>query len=391
MNTEISFILNVVGAVVGDKELPEQPSQIDWEKVWSVATYHNVANIIGYGIQMGAYSMDENIKGLFTQAVYKAVLVDENQKKEFAALFETFEEYKINYMPLKGLTLKEFYPSSDMRNMSDGDILIDLSKRGEIEKSMQERGYAFKKESNHELIYVKPPFIHVELHKCLIPSYNEDLYAYYGDGWKLARRIGDSFRFEMSDEDTYIYIITHFAKHYRDGGAGIKYIADIWLYKNKKNIDMEYVLAEMEKLGLKKFTELILSLADAWFSCKEFTDVTLDMTNYILASGQYGNEKNATLSRTVRENSDDSGDDLKKKGLRHLIFPTLEQMRRNYPVLNKAPYLIGFMWVWRWIRTIIGKTDKRNLKKFEYLSDKNISEFELHMKKVGLDIYNGRN
>lgn len=390
MNIEISFILKVIAAVIGGKEMPESPENLDWEKVYAITTYHNVSNIIGYGITLGAFNADENTRQLFMQSVYKSALVDENQKNEFSALFKAFDENKIKYMPLKGLVLKDIYPSGDMRNMSDGDILIDLEERDKIEKTMREIGYTFKIESNHELVYKKPPFINVELHKCLIPSYNEDLYAYYGDGWKLAKKVDNSGRHEMSVEDTFIYIITHFAKHYRDGGAGIKYIIDIWLYKNRNNIDMTYVLNEMKNLGLERFTECIIKLADAWFSGEEFDDVTIAMTNYILNSGQYGNMKNATLSNTMRENMETSGEDLKKKGMLYLAFPNLEHMRRNYPVLKRHPYLIPFLWIWRWIRILTGKTDRRNLKKLEYLSKENITEFELHMRAVGLDIYNGR-
>ncbi len=390
LNNEIRFILEVIGAVIGEKEMPETPETLNWDKVYEIAAMHNVANIIGYAIDLGGYKADTEVKRKLAHAVYTAVLVDENQKKEFSELFDAFEKNQIKFMPLKGLVLKGLYPAGDMRNMSDGDILIDINQRGEIEKVMEELGYTFELESNHELVYKKPPFINVELHKYLIPSYNEDLYAYYGDGWKLSRQEGNSSRFSLSTEDTFIYIITHFAKHYRDGGAGIKYIADIWLYKEKNDIDMEYVLTEMENMGLSRFARCIISLADAWFADGEFDSVTLDMTRYILYSGQYGNEKNAALSNTMRENRKRTGDEIKKKRLIYLAFPSIEHMSRNYPVLRKRPYLIMFLWVWRWIRLLIGKTDRKNIKKLEYLSGENISKFESHMKMVGLDIYNGR-
>ena len=36
---------------------------------------------------------------------------------------------------------------------------------------------------------------------------------------------------EMSAEDEMIYIFTHYAKHYRAAGVGIKHILDLWVYK----------------------------------------------------------------------------------------------------------------------------------------------------------------
>ncbi len=94
---------------------------------------------------------------------------------------------------------------------------------------MNRLGYLPGVESNHEYVWDKKNMLHVELHKMLIPSYNKDYYAYFGDGWRLAKKY-DGSEFKMSDEDTFVYIFTHFAKHYRDAGIGIRHITDIYVY-----------------------------------------------------------------------------------------------------------------------------------------------------------------
>ena len=390
MNQEISFIFDVIGAQLKNETLPKVPQNLDWDKVYKIAKAHNILNIIAYGIKKGDYNPDEELFKKFLQSLYTSLIVDENQKRDFSVLFDAFSKNDIKFLPLKGIVLKPIYPSPDMRNMSDGDILIDIADRDKIEKLMESLGYTFIKESNHELIYQKPPFTNVELHKILVPSYNEDLYAYYGDGWDRAKKRETSQRYEMSTEDTFIYIITHFAKHYRDGGAGIKYIIDIWLYKNSYDIDMDYVLTEMKKMNLEKFTLCLLKLTRVWFEGEATDDLTLSMTQYIIGSGQYGSMKNATLVGTMRENQEKSGKEVAKRGLLYLLFPNFSHMKRNYPVLRKAPYLIPFLWIWRWIRIVVGKTDRKNIKRASYLSKQNVAEFDAHMKALGLDIYNGR-
>lgn len=385
-----TYMLRLMGAVVSGASLPAPPSDINWDQMYAISKYHNVANIVAYAVSIEDYPMENEIKQKFLKNMFDAVLLDENQKKEFNALFEAFEENGIKYMPLKGLNLKKLYESSDMRNMSDGDILICENDRDKISTVMQKLGYQFKKESNHELIYVKEPFINVELHKMLIPSYNDDLYAYYGDGWKLANREAETLRYKLNAENEFIYILAHFAKHYRDGGAGIKYILDIWLYLKKNKVDLDYVKIELEKLGLLSFGENIIKLTKVWFENSPSDELMADMTNYIIDSGVYGNAKNKALVTQMRENSAENIEKRKKNTKFRLIFPTMEHMRRNYTILNKHPYFIPFFWIWRIIRVLIGKTDRNTLKKFEYITSENLCAFDLHMKKVGLDIYNGR-
>ena len=125
-------------------------------------------------------------------------------------------------MLLKGTLLKEMYPKKELRAMGDADILIKTEQYDKIKPIMQGLGFEERTESDHELIWRKPQLL-LELHKKLIPSYNKDYYAYFGDGWQLGKPNSNfPHRFEMSDEDQMIYLFTHFAKHYRDAGIGIR-------------------------------------------------------------------------------------------------------------------------------------------------------------------------
>ncbi len=385
-----TYMLRLIGAVVSGETLPVPPLDINWNQVYAISKFHNIANIVAYAVSIEDYPMEDEIKQKFLKNMFDAVFIDENQKKEFNALFEAFEESGIEYMPLKGLNLKKYYVSSDLRNMSDGDILIHENDRGKINAVMEKLGYRFKKESNHELIYVKEPFINVELHKLLIPSYNDDLYEYYGDGWKLADRVGQTSRYNLNSEDEFIYILAHFAKHYRDGGAGIKYILDIWLYLKKNNVNMDYVKKELEKLGLLSFGENIIRLTQVWFENSPCDQLMEEMTKYIIDSGMYGNAKNKALVTQIRENSVKDIEKVSENTKFRLIFPKMEHMKIHYPVLKRCPFLLPFCWIWRIVRVLIGKTSRNTIKKFEYITSENLSLFDLHMKKVGLDVYNGR-
>ena len=68
--------------------------------------------------------------------------------------------------------------------MVDADVLVKTEQYPKIKNIMSSLGYCETKESDHEYIWDKKGFFHLELHKRLIPSNNEDYYSYYGDGWK---------------------------------------------------------------------------------------------------------------------------------------------------------------------------------------------------------------
>jgi len=392
MTQENKFLLSLIGSVIsGESDYPELDFEPDWVKLYELSKKHSIANIIGYGITGGKYNVPADIKEKFSKKIFQSVAVSENQMSEFTSIFKAFEENNIDYMPLKGLEIKNLYASSDMRNMSDGDVLIKTEQYEKIDEIMKKLGYVFELESNHEYVYRKPPFVNVELHKLLIPSYNEDLYAYYGDGWKLAEN-NDSTRYKLNTEDNFIYIFTHFAKHYRDGGAGIKYISDIWLYLKKNAVDMSYVMTEFEKLGLREFAENIFKLAKVWFENEQSDELTDDMTEYILNSGQYGNIQNAAIANELRENQNTEADDLKKNKLVRMLFPSRFHMKENYAVLKKYPFLLPFVWGYRIIKNVVLFKNSAKIynQKKEYLADEKLSSFDKHMKSVGLDIYNGR-
>ena len=202
-------------------------------------------------------------------------------------LLKAFEENGIDHMPLKGTLLKPLYPKSELRCMSDADILIKPEQYEAIRSIMLKLGYTEGLESDHEYIWKKENFFTAELHKRLIPSYNKDYYEYYGDGWQLGK-IVNGYCYAMTDEDQLIYLFTHFAKHYRDSGIGIRHLIDLEIYlKKKPELDFAYIDRELQKLQLDVFYGNVLKTLKAWFEGGDEDEVTDFVTERIFGSGSY--------------------------------------------------------------------------------------------------------
>ncbi len=391
MKNNILFMFKLIAATVTGAEPPEANDNISWELLYKISGMHSITNIIAHPVADNKYDMQPEIKEMFAKKLFERVYVCENQNAEIQKLILAFEENDISYMPLKGMILKEMYPSYDMRAMADADILIKCSEYDKIKGIMDSLGYSFQGESDHEYNYIKKPFMHIELHKRLIPSYNDDMYAYFGDGWKLARECKNSkCRYELSLEDNLIYILAHFAKHYRDGGIGIKHVIDIWLYCTKNKIDEEYLKNRLKELNIYEFYQNIRKLINAWFEDGEFDDVTEQMTLFIINSGNFGTINNSMSATAIRESKD--ADNAARFKYIKFIFPELTKMKKIFPILEKMPFLLPVMWIWRVVRLVLFRRDKIKIhqKNVATIEKNSVKNYQTHMEMVGLDIYNGR-
>lgn len=282
------------------------------------------------------------------------------QMSEIDALCKAFEAEKIDYLLLKGINLKALYAEPHLREMSDADILIRVEQYDKIKPIMKTLGFARGQESDHELHWEKAG-LHVELHKRLIPSNNKRFSAYYENIWQRVKPASEnSTRYEMTKEDELIFYVSHFAKHYRDGGIGTKHLTDLWYFlQANPSLDADYLNSELEKLSLRQFYENLCQTLQVWFGEEAFTPVTQTISNVILTSGAYGNERAQYIASAAHYSSAKGST---KKGRRkrvlYLFFPSYKTMCRMYPVVKKVPILLPIMWVWRWISTLLFKRKK---------------------------------
>lgn len=308
---------------------------------------HHIAALAYDGAERcGLTRKDPAVAKLF-QAYCSSLLVSEGQMREITRIFRAFEEQGIDYLPLKGCNMKTLYPKPELRTMGDADILIRMGQYERIVPVMESLGFVHKYESDHELVWENRG-LNVELHKYLIPTYNRDLYAYFGDGWQLAVSGGGS-RWDMTAEDTFVFLFTHFAKHYRDGGIGCRHVLDLWVYlRANPELNMEHVRSVLDRLSLLAFYENIARLLAVWFEGAEADARTEFLTEFLFASGSFGNMEQRMLVESVRNmRRNGAGAAGKLRYLWRLAFPSLEAMQKRYTVLRKAPWLLPVMWLVR--------------------------------------------
>lgn len=348
---------------------------------------HAMVTLIYEGaVRCGLDKRDEAMQQLF-HAYYKMLLKSEGQLAQLAQLYSAFEGNGIEYLPLKGCNMKARYPRPELRVMGDADILIRMEQYDRIVPIMESLGFSFQVESDHELRWLNQRLL-VELHKWVIPSYNQDYYAYFGDGWKLAEKSSGT-RYAMSAENEFLYMLTHFAKHFRDGGIGCRHVVDLWVFlRTQQELDMTKIRQELENLQLLEFYDHIRALISHWFEDGAGDDRTECISAFVFASGSWGKEESIVISRSVK---------LGKQALPGVggravfvwqrFFPPVAVMKRDYPILQKQVWLLPFVWVYRIFYKVL--VERKNLKPYEkelaWMSDENQRQRQQLLECVGLD------
>ena len=285
------------------------------------------------------------------------------QVKSLAQITRCFEENGIRHQLLKGAITKSFYPSPEIREMSDLDIIIydeSLDKAAEL---LEELGFTNHGLEKHHMIFTNANAVHVELHWCLFDQ-NADRkqFIYFRDNFKATLKNGSQYTYEFGVDDFYVYMISHMSKHFFETGCGIRNLLDIYVYRNKvgDRLNKEYLDQEFEKLGIKDFEEQMRELAYIWMDNKECSEFFEKLFAYMVDSGIYGKSENGVWSQLAKETT--GGESWVKL---HYYFPSIRFMREKYPILNKYPFLLPGAWGFRAVSGFFSKQSRDHKKEIE--------------------------
>ena len=337
------------------------------KELFRMSAKHFIDALTGMTLKQAGVVLPKYWEERMVKAVRKVLLFDEERKK----LCAWMDREHIWYLPLKGIVLKEYYPSIGMRQMSDNDILFDADAWERVEKHMCSEGYETESvgKGNHD-VYQKPPVYNFEMHRSLYGRGNDERWVeYYSDikSRLLSDQPEGSYGYHMSDEDFYIYITSHAYKHYSGSGTGIRTLLDFYAYLNAKeeSLDFDYIQTECGKLGIMDFEKFNRRLCRKVFSSQQIYDRVsfeqslsadeMEMLKYYLSSGVYGTFERMIENRIEKQKKTDGRGKLSKLTYYwHRVFPGME-LYENYPLLVKHRFLIPAYWFYRIVRMLFSR------------------------------------
>jgi len=357
----------------------ENIDRMELEAVYKQASRHSMQAITYSALSsyISAYGRDSlNIsRELFEKwgyerasSIKRAVGFDIEREK----IIKFFEQNGIWYMPLKGIIFQNYYPGLGTRQMCDNDIMFDPSARQALREYMEALGYSVHLfGSPYPDTYKKDRYCFEMHHALYTDTKTDEIFSeYYRDVTsRLIKDEGSAFGYHFSDEDFYIYCMTHSYKHFCAGGNGIRALSDVYAFlKNVGDkLDEGYIENELRQLGILEYDRMTRRLSSILFDpdCVHLNGreglgaEDLELIGYFIDSGTYGTETASTVNRLKEISKDEHIGFLDK--LRYCfkrIFPGMDYYKLNHPVAYKYKIPIVGIWFMRIFKLIFKKPKK---------------------------------
>lgn len=337
---------------------------IDWNELIDISSENKVEAIMYSAISnKSKENISKEILDDLKKRTFQSGIGQLNHMKAVSNVLTEFNKENISVLVLKGLVIRDMYPTPTLRTMSDADIVV---KEKDLEKSKQileNLGYSEYSSSPSHFVYYKPGYLLIELHWNLADEHffnNIDLFE--EDMWPnvIDVNIEGVPALGMSLEDLAIYQSIHMAKHFVYRGFGIRHLVDFVLLVQKKGTEVDWTsfINRCYKYGIGKFTVAMfmacrklfdIEVPDAVLSRETCSEAYVDaLIEDIFSGGVHGKHDftSAVASEFAYTSDKDSEvkESVSKKFLRFL-FPPVENMSDKYDYARKNKILTPVAWV----------------------------------------------
>ena len=380
---EILFAL-LRSAVCGTKLSDEEEvafSQNTLSDLLKISAKHDVEHLVVYALKQNGLIPEENTG--IERCIFKAAYRYEQLKYEYDLLCKVLENAGFDFLPLKGAVMRGYYPEPWMRTSCDIDVLVhkeDLEKITDL--LVREHDYKYEGKGSHDVSLFSPGGVHMELHYNLVEDgiANESSLV-LSNIWQDAKsKDGYTYWHEMSDEMFYFYHIAHMAKHFENGGCGIRPFIDLWILDKLEFADQEKRDCLLKKGRLYAFAEASRKISRIWLENKERDNISYQMEDYILSGGVYGTSENRITVQQQQKGG-------KLKYALSKIWLPYDRIKYYYPVLQKHRWLMPIMEVRRWFKLVFCGHAKRSISELKYnssVSSDDAENMQTFLKNIGL-------
>ena len=384
MEKVVSAMMNSIASEVCGREINKSEYQLsdnEFEQLFAYSKFHDLAHLVGEALTKNGLVKNEVLNAEFQKQIVLAAFRYDGSNQTLERLREALNQTNIPFIPLKGAVLRHYYPEPWMRTSCDIDILVhktDAAKALEILiKKFDGKQTA---RTHHDVSFQTSDGISIEVHHDLIEKGRIGIAEKLLENiWDYADRVGQTFEYTLRDEMFYYYHLSHMAKHIEGGGCGVRPFLDLFLLDTAEH-DEEKRAALLKAGGLDQFSKTAGALSQYWFNNGTPNALVLELEQYILTSGVYGNLENRSAVKRVQ-----------KKGRKNYIFARLwlpyQDLVLQYPSLKGRKFLLLFYEIKRWCRLLnpsMFRRKKKELNLIANLSDNRIQSTDKMLKDLGL-------
>ena len=355
------------------------PCPLETEEQWHMLRKllrRNKLESLAFTVLQGESKLPKVLREQLNQQMLRDLVLDTRQQHLMGILRQTFAEKNIPFAMVKGAYLKQDYPQSHLRFMSDIDLIIEPERKDDAENTIRDMGGEFHGYDGNDAIFIMPGNLTLETHRYLFFRREKTGIAPCSD-WSYL----DKAKNELTEDGFALQMICHLLSNLCKAGLGIRYVMDLWVYRHRHSVqpDWDKVMAQLEDWGLKKVTENVIALSEYWFTGNDGAPFFLpELEAAVLDSSLYGKAGQGAVNNMGMAGS-------KSAAVAHHVFLSKEELQKRFPWCKKSDLLLPAAWVARAGQTLVYHSGsvKSWLKKLASTDQSVIDAQHQYLKKLG--------
>ena len=355
----------------------------EWQTLYALSKTHDLSHVVGAGIGKIEAVVPNELKEKLKNDLAKSVFRYERLNYSYLKVIEQFERANIDFVPLKGAIMREYYPAKHLRTSCDIDLLVKKSDL-DIAQSIlvKECGCKRVTASEYDVNFITLNDTHIELHFDIIDKRSSlKVKEVLKNVWDYTENAKGYSHFKKLQDDIFVlYHVVHMCKHFLGGGCGIRPFIDLWLLEKNGLLDSVKLNEILTKTELLQFYENMLAVCKVWFNGEKASELIGRVEKYVILGGVYG-----TFDNKVQVNQNREGGKIKYFIKR--VFLPYRYLRHQYPILKKHKWLTPVMQIARWFRVIFtGRVGASfgELNKNAHVSKEQLDRAERMLSDIGL-------
>ncbi len=334
----------------------------DWKAVMKESRAH--------AVQLLCFDSTKDIVSLIPFDIYalwlrySTAVISNNLsvQKSQSELVDLLEAENCPYIILKGMSAAYYYPDPEKRALGDVDFLINVKHKEKITEALISEGYnkPFDGHRYHDAFFKGKSELEMHYEIAGIPSgtAGEKFREYLKDAETKFEKIGDPEFRKPTDDIHAVVILLHTLHHMLSGGIGVRHLCDWACFVEKTHGEPFWqndIIPLLKATGTYTFASVITEVCYKYLGsarpewCEDVSDELCgEVVKDIIELGNFG-KKNQERSKS----GDMLSTDIKKGKIRSMLASLHSSAYTAYPILNKAPYLYPFIFVYRIFRYLV--------------------------------------
>lgn len=374
-------LTGIVSSIIRQDTLKVPLNRLDWERMFRLADYHKVANIVHLGILGYRETLPDKWRERFFERYQEALQYGEHYKESVKEVLSWLDARKISCTILMSETVRDYYPIPETADNNSLQLLLNQENFTLVKGYLIDMGYETDRVyegagerlsrfgSISVLLYYQLPF--------RTARYDRDMRrlletAVLRESYQYIRT--------LTLEGELIFRLAASAYHYVTDELTMREVLDLQLCHRtwREHVRSDAVQRRLEDFQINELAEKILRISYMWFGDKKDTyyeHLPDDMPAYdrleerLLTRGivnhetdeqalrlqkmiqkELDKEKKAEERRQFREKMKERREQLKRQF--RWIFPDYHYMSSIYPRVEKIPVLLPLYWVIRGVRLL---------------------------------------